>query len=214
MISRSSFVALAFTALALVACKKKESAPSAGTGTGSTSPQPKPDPRPDPKPQPPADADYLKVVANHVDPNKGPVELSFGLPTVTKASFDPANLEGGTAELEVDVTSLSTGIAKRDNHLKSPDYLDVATFPKATIKVANVKKTGDGAYSADATVSIHGVEKTWPLAFTVLSSTADSVRVKFTQPFSRLDFGVGKPETDDSSKAQVELQGVLTIKKS
>ena len=91
--------------------------------------------------------------------------------------------------------------------------LDVARFPKATVKIANVKKAGERAYTADATVSIHGVEKTWALSFEVTASTADSVQVKFTQPFSRVDFGVGKPE-EDSAKPEVELHGLLTIKQT
>src|SRR5690349_2822111 len=69
-------------------------------------------------------ADKLEILADHNDPTKGPVTVTFTGVKVVKANFDPANLEGGTAELEVDVGSLGTGVAKRDGHLKTPDYLD------------------------------------------------------------------------------------------
>ena len=202
--------------LAASGCKQSDSAASAGAGSASasgaaTASAKTPDPLP---PAPQASADYLKVTADHTDPSKGPVEIAFASWKVVNATFDPANLEGGTAELEVDPASLSSGIAKRDAHLKNPDYLDVTAFPTATVKIANVKKTGEKSYTADATVSIHGIEQTWSLPFEVVSATADSVQVRFSQPFSRLDFGIGKSEAEDASKAQVTLQGQLTIKRT
>lgn len=198
--------------LAAAGCKKSETT-SAGSGSATASAQAQTQP---PPPPPPAQggADFLKVSADNTDPSKPSVDVVFAGWKVVKASFDPANLEGGTAEIEVDIASLSSGIPKRDNHLKHPDYLDVATFPKATVKVANVKKAGDKSYTADAIMNIHGVEKTWSLPFEVVSSTADSVQVKFSQPFSRLDFNIGKPEAEDSSKAQMVLHGLLTIEKT
>lgn len=209
--------------LAIAGCKKSEpagagsasgAASASASGAASASAQPL-EPQLHTKEAPPQDgADFLKVSADNSDPTKPSVDVVFASWKVVAASFDPANLEGGTAEIEVDPASLSTGIPKRDNHLKNPDYLDVTVFPKATVKVANVKKTGDKSYTADATMNLHGIEKTWSLPFEVVTSTADSVQVKFSQPFSRLDFKIGKPEAEDSSKEQVTLHGLLTIKKT
>jgi polyisoprenoid-binding protein YceI len=206
-------ISLALT-LALVGCKKKSEEAKPQEQAQPQQPQQPLSPPPPKKAAIDQNADHILVHAKNTDPTKPEVDVVFPTWTVTKAAFDPANLEGGTCELEIDIASLSSGIPKRDTHLNTPDYLDSATFPKATVKVANVKKTGDKTYTADATVNIHGVEKTWSLPFEVLSSTADSVRVKFTQPFSRLDFKIGAPEAEDSSQAQVELQGLLTIKKT
>jgi polyisoprenoid-binding protein YceI len=222
--------AIALT-LAVTGCKKKEETPAAppapATATGGTAPATggtapatggtapatggtapatggtaqTPDPT----------ADYLRIAADHVDPAKGKVDVIFSKWTVKAAKFDPANLEGGTAEIEVDPSLLASGIDKRDAHLKTADYLDVVKFPTATVKVANVKKTGDKAYTAEATVNIHGVEKTWTLPFEVVSSTADSVQIKFNYPFSRADFSIGPVEVDNV-KTEVELQGQLTLK--
>jgi polyisoprenoid-binding protein YceI len=211
------------TGVAAGGCKKSEPAGAASasgaasaTGAASASAQPiQPQLHTKEAPPPATDgADFLKVSADNSDPTKPSVDVAFASWKVVAASFDPANLEGGTAEIEVDPASLSSGIPKRDAHLKNPDYLDVSVFPKATVKVANVKKTGDKTYTADATMNIHGIEKTWSLPFEVVTSTSDSVHVKFSQPFSRLDFKIGKPEAEDSSKEQVTLHGLLTIKKT
>jgi len=200
--------------LAVAGCKKSEPASGSASASASGAASASGKTQEPPPPQPESTTDYLKVSADNTDPTQPSVDVVFAGWKVVKAAFDPANLEGGTAELEVDIASLSSGIPKRDNHLRTPDYLDVTTFPKATVKVANVKKTGDQSYTADATMNIHGIEKTWSLPFEVVSSTADAVQVKFSQPFSRLDFNIGKPEAEDSSKVQVVLQGLLTIKKT
>ncbi len=160
---------------------------------------------------PAAAVDHIKVVAQHVDAAKGPVDVVFNKWAVTKASFDPANLEGGTAEIEVDIASLTTGIGDRDTHLQSPDLFDVAKFAKATVKIDNVKKASETSYTADATFSIHGVEKKVPTKFEVTASTADSVTVKVSQPINRNDFGVGG--VPDKVQADVVLDVQLTLKK-
>lgn len=221
-LGKTLVIALAAFTLAATGCggKKKDNAGAgSGTGTGSgtaatpTPPAPTPTPAPTPPaPTPAVAADYIKILADHVDAAKGPVTVTFSSWKVTEAKFDPANLEGATATIEVDPTSLASGEPKRDEHLKSPDFLDAAKFLTATGKVGNVKKTGDAAYSADLSVSIHGVEKVWPVTFTVVSSTPDSVTIALKQPFSRADFSVG-PKEVDNIKNEVTLDAVVTFKK-
>ncbi len=42
------------------------------------------------------------------------------------------NIEKSKVELTIDSTSISTGVTKRDDHLKSPDFFDAKKFPKLT----------------------------------------------------------------------------------
>ena len=190
-------IAVAAIGLSAAGCKKKKENAGGGSGTAAVAPA--------------AAVDHIKVVAQHVDAAKGPVDVVFNKWAVTKASFDPANLEGGTAEIEVDIASLTTGIGDRDAHLQSPDLFDVAKFAKATVKIDNVKKASETSYTADATFSIHGVEKKVPTKFEVTASTADSVTVKVSQPINRNDFGVGG--VPDKVQADVVLDVQLTLKK-
>lgn len=158
-------------------------------------------------------SDWLKVVADHTEAGKGTVDVVFKGVKVVKAAFDPEKVEGGTAELEVDLDTLASGIAKRDAHLKSGDYLDVKKTPKAIIKVDNVKKTADNNYSADATIKAHGIEKKFPVTFTVVETMPDGIRIKGELAFTRADFKIGKVE-GDNVKPELKAALQVTLKKS
>jgi polyisoprenoid-binding protein YceI len=204
------------TAVGVAGCKKTEDkpAPNSGTPTSAESMQPNP---------PAGDADRVEVLARHLpaagkaDLDADPVIVRFTRFTVTKARFDPNHLEGGTATIELDPTSIKTGNEERDSDLKSPEYIDVARFATITIDVANVKKQAGTTYTADATVACHGVTKTYSVTFDVLATTADSVRIKGEHAFSRLDFAVGiDPATDPTERISPALiiQWALTLKTS
>jgi len=53
--------------------------------------------------------------------------------------FDPPDLTHLSVEADVEVQSLTTGHAERDEHLLSPDYFDVATYPKILFKSTKVE---------------------------------------------------------------------------
>lgn len=60
------------------------------------------------------------------------------------ADFELDNPEAGSVEVSIDVASINTGDEKRDNHLRSADFFDVAHEPVITFKSTSVKK-GEGA---------------------------------------------------------------------
>lgn len=178
---------------------------AAAAGSGSAAPAEDPN------------ADYFEVVAHH-EPAKptDPVRVKFENVKIVKATFDPKKLEGGKATIEVDLASLKTDSAKRDEHLKSESYIAVAKFAKMTIDIANVKKKDDTHYTADATVKLHGQTKKYPVSFEVLEVKDDSVRVRGEQKFSRNDFKVGKPKTGEDELVAPDMFArlQLTLKKT
>ena len=76
-----------------------------------------------------------------------------------------------------------------------------------TIEISNVKRV-DKTFSADATVKLRGVTKTYPVTFEVVDQKDNSVRIKGEHTFSRLDFSVG---TDPSKDSQQQVDTELTI---
>jgi polyisoprenoid-binding protein YceI len=202
---------LALSVVAAAACKKEAAAPPPPT----TAPAPTAA-APAPVPTPASSTDHITVLASHepAKPND-PVQVSFTRFNVTKAAFDPANLEGATATIELDLASLTSGSEKRDGHLKSASYIDLAKFTTATIDVANVKKATDKSYTAEAKVKFRDAEKTYPVTFEVVESTADGVRIKGTQKFARADFNMGtEPGPQESVAKELEIQLQLTLKKT
>ena len=75
------------------------------------------------------------------------------------ATGDPAEPEKATVEATIDVASIDTSNEKRDTHLKSPDFFDVAQFPKMTFKSKKIEKAGDGKYKVTGDLTMHGVTK-------------------------------------------------------
>jgi len=213
-------------ALALAGCSKKDEPKAAPAPTDTTAQTPstdqpaqqpaQPAQQPETKPDVDPNADFVRVLATHAEPKPtDPVSIAFTKFQVVKADFDPAKVEGGSADLELDLASIESGSPKRDNHLKSPDYLDVSQFTKAAIHVDNVKKTGENAYSAEATVDVRGKQAKYPVAFTVLETLPDGIRVKAEHKFKRFDFAIGAAEgAEDSVAGDLTIQLQLTLKKS
>ena len=74
---------------------------------------------------------------------------------------DPKNIKATKGNLTIDVNSVSTGNPKRDGHLKSPDFFDVAQFPE--MKFVSKQVTDVNEKDSTATLlgdlTLHGVTK-------------------------------------------------------
>jgi polyisoprenoid-binding protein YceI len=167
---------------------------------------------------PDENADHVNVLAHHKNPKPtDPVRINFEKFKVVKAHFDPKKIEGGTATIDLDLSSFHTPSDERDNHLKSEAYLDVSKFATATIDIANVKHKAGATYTGDAKVTAHGVTKTYPVTFDVIDTKDDSIRIKGQHTFTRLDFGVGTDPAkngDEQVGTDLTIEMVLTLKRS
>jgi polyisoprenoid-binding protein YceI len=154
--------------------------------------------------------DSIVVLAKHVEAKPDdPVQVRFEKFKVVKATFDPKKVEGGKATIEIDTTSLKTGIDKRDAHLQTADFLDTSKFGKITVDIDKVKKKADKTYTAEATVKFRDATKKIPVTFDVVDQTADGISIKGEATFSRLDFKVGK---DSKDPKVAPAQNELTVK--
>ena len=73
-------------------------------------------------------------------------------------SYDESKPAATTVQATIDAASISTREPKRDAHLRSPDFFDVAEYPSLTFKSKRAVKTASGmALTGDLT--IHGVTK-------------------------------------------------------
>ncbi len=58
--------------------------------------------------------------------------------------YDDANPAGSSIEITIAAESVDTRSENRDNHVKSPDFLNAKQFPKITFKSTSVKAAGGG----------------------------------------------------------------------
>ena len=87
--------------------------------------------------------------------------------------LDPANVEGLTGKIEVQVASMETGIEKRDAHLHSADWLDEKQFPVIVFEIVGLKDVSVEAGKdravikglAMGTFSLHGVDQEMEIPF-------------------------------------------------
>src|SRR5581483_6440688 len=70
---------------------------------------------------------------------------------------DENNPSKSSVEATIDVSKLDTREPKRDAHLKSPDFFDVAKYPTATFKSTKVEREGAGKLKVTGDLTMHGV---------------------------------------------------------
>jgi polyisoprenoid-binding protein YceI len=74
-------------------------------------------------------------------------------------AFDPDNIAGSSVDVVIDAHGIYTGIQKRDDHLRSPDFLDVEQYPHIKFKSTNVEGTGDNRFRIAGDLTIRGITK-------------------------------------------------------
>src|SRR5262249_54054978 len=77
-------------------------------------------------------------------------------------SFDPEKVSAAKFNLAIKVDSIDTGNAKRDDHLRAPDFFNAKQFPAITFNSTAVKSVKEG-YQVTGDLTLHGVTK--PVTF-------------------------------------------------
>jgi polyisoprenoid-binding protein YceI len=108
-----------------------------------------------------------------------------------RLDFDPAAPAGGELRVTVDVASIETGDAERDEILRSREFFWVEKHPQATYVAKRFARDGAG-WRADGELSIRGVTKPAAVRFTLDESAAPAM--KGGSELRRLAFGLGQGE--------------------
>ena len=73
--------------------------------------------------------------------------------------FNENNPAASTVNVEIDTASINTREEQRDNHLRSPDFLDVENHPKLTFQSKRVEQAGSESGILIGDLTIRGVTK-------------------------------------------------------
>lgn len=133
--------------------------------------------------------------------------------------LDPNDFTQSKVTGEIDVASIDTKNADRDNHLRTGDFFDVANHPKITFTSTKIEKKGDD-YLVHGDLTLRGVTKpiTLETEFAGVSKNGYGqtiIGVSAHGTISRDDFGVkygsalletGGVAIGDKVKLEIEVQ--------
>jgi polyisoprenoid-binding protein YceI len=108
---------------------------------------------------------------------------------------DQARPEASAVEFKIKAASIDTANAQRDEHLRSPDFFDVANHPEITFKSSKVVARGQNQYDVTGTFSMHGVSKELTIPVTFLGFAKDKrgtekAGFEANTVLNRKDFGI------------------------
>ena len=87
--------------------------------------------------------------------------------------IDRANLANSKVNAKINVLSVNSGHAKRDDHIKKDEYLDAAKFGEMTFVSTKVVATGKDEGLLTGNFTLHGVTKEITFPFKVLGFGTD-----------------------------------------
>lgn len=99
--------------------------------------------------------------------------------------------ERSSISVDVDTTTVYTDEEKLTGHLKSPDFFDVAKFPKANFTSTAITPGGEkgATHTVVGNLDLHGVKKSITFPATI-AITGDQVTAKAEFSINRKDFGI------------------------
>jgi polyisoprenoid-binding protein YceI len=155
----------------------------------------------------------LTLAMDNYQVDKSHSEISFSVRHMvlskTKGEFDDftvdinldqKNIEKSSVKVVIQTSSINTDDAKRDKHLRSPDFMDVEEFPVITFDSKSIRKDGKN-FIATGDFTLHGVTKEIELPFVLNGPVEawgkDHIGVETEIVINRQDFGVSWSKTMD-----------------
>ena len=126
----------------------------------------------------------------------------FGAVTGT-VDYDGKDITKAKVNATIDVKSISTRVEKRDEHLKTDDFLDVANHPTMTFVSTSITPAAGGKYNMAGNLTIRGTTK--PVTFELTAPSGPittrgttKIGASASGKINRKDFGVKYHEVMDN----------------
>lgn len=131
-------------------------------------------------------------------------------------TLDGANPAASSISLTAQLTSIDTGNADRDNHVRSADFFDVENNPTMTFASTSVKQSDDDEFVLVGDLTIKGVTKPVTLKvehFTTMTHPMlkkDAIGANASTLIKRSDFNAGKyaPNVGDEVTIRVAIEAI------
>jgi polyisoprenoid-binding protein YceI len=139
--------------------------------------------------------------------------------TTGTVKIDDQNPAASAVDVTIDATTIHTREDKRDEHLRSPDFFDVAKYPTITFRSTKVEKAGGDRYKVTGDLTMHGTTKPVVLDATLTPEIKDPMGnarrgVLATTKLNRQDYGLRWSKTVEAGpvvgdEVQIEINAEL-----
>ncbi|TXJ04608.1 MAG: polyisoprenoid-binding protein [Aeromicrobium sp.] len=126
------------------------------------------------------------------------------------------DITNSTVSVSVDLSSINTGTADRDNHLRSGDFFSIETHPTMTFATTGVAQNSDTDFVVTGDLTIKGISKSIDLAVEFLGEGKDPwggtrVGVEASAVISRKDWGIDFNIPLEGDKVMIGDKITITI---
>jgi len=118
-----------------------------------------------------------------------------------EVSYDPTQPQAAKVSASIDVSSITTREAKRDAHLRSPDFFDAEQFPKITFQSRRTTRKGN-SLEVEGELSIHGTTRDVTL-------TVSDLTEEHADPWGNLRIGASAKTKVKRSDFGMQWNGAL-----
>ena len=135
--------------------------------------------------------------------------------------FDSSNIEKSKTAVTIKASSINTNNKKRDDHLRSKDFLNVGTYPEISFTSKEIKNVKDKNFTVVGDLSIANVKKEVELDVVFNGEAKDpwgNQRAAFeaTTVINRKDFGLtwnkvletGGLVVGEQVKISIDIEGI------
>lgn len=122
-----------------------------------------------------------------------------------RVDLDPAQPATSSAEVTVDIGSLTTGDEDADAIALDQPWLNLAGFPKATFKSSAVRALADERFEVNGTLTIRGTPREMTVPFTLQPQPDGAALASGELRLRRTDFGIGGGEWNEGELVANEV---------
>src|SRR5215510_9328458 len=128
-----------------------------------------------------------------------------------EVQLDPAKIENSSFKITIDAASINTRVAMRDNHLRSKDFFDVATYPQITLVSKRITKIGDRTYAVTGDLTLRGVTKQLDVEITQVFYDNNRGRFRASFRINRKAFGISYDSNMNPIEDIVQVQVDINV---
>ncbi|MFC0410402.1 YceI family protein [Roseomonas elaeocarpi] len=134
-----------------------------------------------------------------------------------KLTIDPANLDRTSLQIEIPVDGLRANEPELDQHLRTPDFLDMAKFPTASFTATKVERVGERGGRVRGNLTLHGITKPVTLRVNFNAAGVHPVSKRYTLGFDghttirRSQFGIVTMVPAVGDEVKLDLEGEFQL---